>query len=140
MRHSKHIIGWLVTLSAFAWCIYEWGFSDDGSAYFAADWRRILAVAVFSIAGGLLVSFIMRLPEASRYRVGATVFGIFTLLAAGGCIWTIWQLVHVRKFLTEAHILCWVAAAQFGMCLVIGGLSVSLWRHFRKRHDYRNAA
>jgi hypothetical protein len=138
LRHSKHIIGWLATLAAFGWCIYEWGFVDDGPAYFAADWRRIAAVAAFSIAGGLLVFAIMQLPEATRHRVGATVFGTIALLAGGGCIWTIWQFFRVRQFLAEARIFWCVAAAELGMCLLVGGLSVSLWRRFRKNHDHGN--
>ena len=140
MKHSKHIIGWLVTLAAFAWCIYEWGYVNDGPSFFAADWRRIAAVAVFSIAGALLLSLIMRLPEGARYRVGATLFGVFALLAAGGCVWTIWQFFRVREVLPGARILWWVGAVQLGMCLLVGGLSVSLWRHFRKSHDHKNAA
>lgn len=137
MRHSKHIIGWLVTLAAFAWCIFEWGFADEGPAYFAADRRRIVAVAVFSIAGGLLVYFIMQLPEAVRHRVGAIVFGTLALLAAGGCIWIIWQFFRLHEFISEARILWWVAPAELGMCLLVGGLSVCLWRHFRKSHGHR---
>lgn len=140
MRHSKHTIGWLVTLAAFVWCIHEWSFVDDGPAYFAADWRRIAAIAVLSIAGGLLVSFIMQLPESARRRVGASVFGTMALLAAAGCIWTIRQFFCVREFLAEAHILWWIATAELGMCLLVGSLSVSLWRHFRESHDHRNAA
>jgi len=140
MRHSKHIIGWLATLTAFAWCIYEWGFVDDGPAYFAANWRRIAAVAVFSIAGGLLVCFIMQLPEAARRRVGATVSGTIALLAGTGCIWTVWQLFRFREFLAEARILWCVAAAELGICLLVGALSVALWRHFRKSHGHRNVA
>src|ERR1043166_1242667 len=138
MRHFNHIIGWLVTLAAFVWCVYEWGFVDDGPAYFAADWRRIVAVAVFSIAGGLLVLVILQLPAATRRRVGATVFGPIALLAGGGCIWTIWQFFRVRQFLAEVRILWWVAAAELGMCFLVGGLSVSSWRHFRNGHDHRN--
>src|SRR5213593_3158075 len=140
MRHSKHIIGWMVMLAAFAWCIYEWGFVDDGPAYFAADWRRIVAVAVFSIAGGVLVSLIMRVPEATRHRVGATVFGTLALLAAGGCIWSIWQFFRLREFLAVARILWFVAAGELAMCLLVGSLSFWLWRHFRKSHGHSNVA
>jgi hypothetical protein len=85
----------------------------------------------------LLIFVIMQLPETMRHRVGAMVFGTIALLAGGGCIWTIWQFFRVRQFLAEARILWWVAAVELGMCFLVGGVSVSLWRHFRKSHDHR---
>lgn len=129
-----HIIGWLITLSAFAWCIYEWGFRDDGPAYFAADWRRILTVAVFSIAGGLLVFFIMRLPERARYRVAVMVFGTIVFLAAAGCCWTAWKFFRIREVLLQTPSLWMAAAAQLGLCWLVGGLSILLWYRFRKSY------
>jgi hypothetical protein len=43
-------------LAAFSWFIYEWSFVDDGPSYFAADWRRLAAIAVFAIAGGCVLT------------------------------------------------------------------------------------
>src|SRR6185369_6579433 len=117
------------------WWIYESGLVEDAVGYFVADWRRIVAVAVFSTFGGVLVSFVMRLPQTTRHRVGAAVFGLLALLGAGGCVWSIWQLVRVRQFLAEARILWIVTAAELAACLLICWFSARLCRHYRKNHD-----
>jgi len=51
MRHSKHIISWVVIAFCLAWALYDWLFINDGPAYFASDWRRILLLAAVSIGG-----------------------------------------------------------------------------------------
>jgi hypothetical protein len=132
MQNLKHTIAWVVAFVAFAWCAYEWAFVDDGPAYFAAEWRRVASVAVFSVAGGLLVAVIMVLPTPARHRVGATVFGVCGLLAIAGCIWSVWQLFRFGDLVRQTPILWAVTAVEVAMCMLVGSLSFRLWRRFKR--------
>jgi len=135
MRHSKHVIGWLVIVAAAAWCLYEWALVSEGPAYFAADWRRAAFVAALSIVGGLAVFGFMQFPETVRRRLAAIIFGSGTLLAVAGCAYSVWHLLRLREFLAEARLLWLVTAVEVAMCSLVGGLCVWLWRHYRKKDE-----
>lgn len=135
MRHSKHIIGWLVIVAAGIWCLYQWVFLSDGPAYFAADWRRAALVAALGIAGGLVVFGFMQFPEAVRRRLAAIILGTGAVFAVLGCVYSLWQLLRLRQFLTEARVLWLVTAVEFAMCSVVGALCIWLWRHYRRRDE-----
>jgi hypothetical protein len=76
MRHFKHIIGWAVIALGVVWSLYDWFFVDEGPAYFASDWRRVLLLAILSVGGGLATLAFMRLPDTARQPLTTTLFAM----------------------------------------------------------------
>jgi hypothetical protein len=137
MKQHKRILGWTIIAATAIWCLYEWLFVSDGPAYFAADWRRIALVAGLSVGGGLLALFFTRLPERMRRRIAIVTFGTSAVVSVAGCIYSIWWLFRLGDFLAEARILWVVSAVELIVCLVLGGVSVWLWREYRRRSEYK---
>src|ERR1051325_6607831 len=102
MRQFKRIIVGIVLAVAVAWSLYDWAFLDRGPAYFAADWRRVLLLAVISVAGGLATLVFQRLPALARQHLTTASFGCGVVLVTGCCGYAVWQFLRLRSHLTDS--------------------------------------
>jgi hypothetical protein len=141
MRPLTHIVGWVAIAFSVGWSFYDWIFVDEGLAYFAADWRRVLLLAFISITGGLAVLGFMRLPTAVRLRLTAILLAVCTL----GWTWcggySIWQLVRLRLWLTDMGEAFWLLAGLgLGSAAMLAFVWFSFCRYWRKTYGHGNAA
>lgn len=143
MRHSKHIIRWAVIALCLAWPLYDWFFVDDGPAYFASDWRRLVMLAAISVGGGLAVLTFMKLSDITRRRLTAVSFAIGGVVATWCCGYFIWQFVRLCPFLVqmgELWTLAVLALIGIGSTALVTFMWFSMCRNYRRIYGHRHAA
>jgi hypothetical protein len=140
MRHSKHIIGWTVIALGVGWSFYDWFFVDNGPAYFAGDWRRLLLLAFISTIGGLAVLGFIRLPAVARQRLATASFAVATVCATWCCGYFIWQFVRLRSFLVEMGAFWILAVMGVGSLALLAFVWFSFWRYWRRTYAQRRVA
>jgi len=140
MRHFKHIIIWAVIALGVAWQLCHWYFVDEGPAYFASDWRRLLFLAVISVGGGLATLAFMRLPDTARQRLTTTSFAIGTVSVTWCFGYFVWQFVRLRSFLAEIGDLWILALIGIGFLVLLAFVWFSFWRYCQRIYGHRHAA
>ena len=143
MRHSKQIISWALIALCFVWPLYDWFVVDDGPAYFASNWRRILLLAAISIGGGLAVLVFMKLPDITRGRLTTISFTVGGASATWCCGYFIWQFVRLRSFLVEVGefwMLAFFALIGIGLLALVAFVWFSFWRYCQRIYGQRHAA
>jgi energy-converting hydrogenase Eha subunit A len=137
IRQLKHIGTGLAVFTAVAWSVYDWIMVDQGPAWFAADWRRIVILAVITIVGSIATMAVISLPPAVQQRLIITSFGSGAVLVTAVCGYTVWQFFRMYSFLSETHVLWAFAGLVFGSMILTAFVWFMFLRYLRSRGNLR---